>query len=205
MAWIDLLSSWLVDIDTEPDLRECIVDYARGRGSLSMLEICQGMDPRFQRMARAQDEIGWRRFMEGMVAKDLREIQATYSEIEGSNVTPEQWTIGVVIKLLETTHGQWLYRCIQVHERKQGTQVTLRKEELQREIEAQQEMGFDGLLDEDQYLAEVNLDDLEQSSGLQQEYWLVAIRAAREACILQNGSQLQRRRIRTSREGQNTT
>jgi hypothetical protein len=66
-------------------------------------------------------------------------------------------------------------------------------------------MGFDGLLDEDQYLAEVNLDNLEQSSGLQQEYWLVAIRAAREACILQNGSQLQRRHIRTSREGQNTT
>jgi len=143
--------------------------------------------------------------MEGMVAKDLREIQATYSEIEGSNVMPEQWTIGVVIKLLETTHGQWLYRCIQVHDRKQGTQATLWKEELQREIEAQQEMGFNRLLDEDQYLAEVNLDDLEQSSGLQQEYWLVAIRAAREACILQNGSQLQRRRIRTSREGQNTT
>ncbi len=100
MASIDLLSSWLADVDTEPDLRECIVDYARGRGSLSMLEICQGMDPRFQRMARAQDKIGWRWFMERMVAKDLGEIQATYSEIEGSNVTPEQWTIGVVIKLL---------------------------------------------------------------------------------------------------------
>jgi hypothetical protein len=56
--------------------------------------------------------------MEGMVAKDLREIQATYSEIEGSNVMPKQWTIGVVIKLLETTHGQWLYGCIQVHDRK---------------------------------------------------------------------------------------
>ncbi len=65
-------------------------------------------------------------------------------------------------------------------------------------------MGFDGLLDEDQYLAEINLDDLKQSSDLQ-EYWLVAIRAVQEACILQNGSQIQRRRIRTSREGQNTT
>jgi hypothetical protein len=36
----------------------------------------------------------------------------------------------------------------------------LRKEELQKEIEAQQEMGYQGLLDEDQYLAEVNLEDL---------------------------------------------
>jgi hypothetical protein len=40
----------------------------------------------------------------------------------------------------------------------------LQKEELQEKIEAQQEMGYYGLLEEDQYLAEVNLDDLENSS-----------------------------------------
>ncbi len=90
-----------------------------------------------------QDEIGWRWFMEGMVTKNLREIQTTYSAIEGSNVSPEQWTIGVIIKLLETTHGQWLYRCIQVHDRAQGTQATLQKEELQKEIKAQQDLGYD--------------------------------------------------------------
>jgi hypothetical protein len=94
-----------------------------------MLEICLGMDSQFRRMARDQDEIGWGRFMEGMVTKGLREIQTTYSVINESNVSPEQWTIGVVIKLLETTHGQWLYRCIQVHDRVQGTQATLQKEE----------------------------------------------------------------------------
>jgi hypothetical protein len=94
-------------------------------------------------MAMDQDEIGWRWFMEGMVTKNLREIQTTYSAIEGSNVSPEQWTIGVIIKLLETTHGQWLYRCIQVHDRAQGTQATLQKEELQKEIKAQQDLGYD--------------------------------------------------------------
>jgi hypothetical protein len=66
--------------------------------------------------------------------------------IEGSRVTPEQWTTGVVVKLLEATYGQWLYQCIQVHDRIQGTRVTQCKEELQREIEAQQDQGFDGLL-----------------------------------------------------------
>ena len=54
-----------------------------------------------------------------------------------------------------------------------------RKEELQREIEEEQDRGYNGLLEEDQFLAEVNLDDLEESSGERQEYWLVAIRAAR--------------------------
>ena len=90
----------------------------------------------------------------------------------------------MLIKLLDTAHGQWLYRCIQVHDRVQGTLATLRKEELQKEIKAQQEMGYNGLLQEDQYLAEVNLEDVETSSGGQQEYWLVTIRAVREAGAL---------------------
>ncbi len=46
-----------------------------------------------------------------------------------------------------------------------GTQATLWKEELQKEIEDQQELGYDGLLEEDQFLAEVNLEDMENSSG----------------------------------------
>ncbi len=201
MKSIDLLSCWMVEVDTDPDLRECILEYAKGRGTITMSEICQGRDSRFQRMAMDQDKIGWRRFMEGMVTKDLQEIQTTYSAIEGSNVSPKQWTIGVIIKLLETTHGQWLYRCVQIHDRAQGTQATLQKEELQKEIEAQQDLGYDRLLKEDQYLAEVNLDDLESSSGERQKYWLVAIPAAWEACLLRGGSQPQECRNRSSRDG----
>jgi hypothetical protein len=72
----------------------------------------------------------------------------------------------------------------QVHDRTQSTLATLQKEELQKEIEAQQKMGYGGLLEEDQYLAEVNLENLETSSGEQQEYWLVAIGAAWEAGVL---------------------
>ena len=48
-------------------------------------------------------------------------------------------------------------------------------------IEAQQDMGWEDLVEEDQYLAEVNLEDLEHTSGKRQEYLLVAIQVAREA------------------------
>ena len=40
------------------------------------------------------------------------------------------------------------------------------------------------ILEEDKYLLEVNLEDLEMTKGERQEYWLLAIRAAREACQL---------------------
>jgi hypothetical protein len=186
MKSIDLLEVWLREVETDPKLRSCIVEFARGRGQVIMSEICSDMDTRFQLMARDQDNIGWRRFMEGMICLRLREIQLTFAHIEGARTTPEKWGQGIVTnELLETTHGQWLYRCVQVHNRVQGTLATLRKEDLQREIENQQEQGFDDLLEEDRYLAEVNLEDLENSSGEQQEYWLVAMKVAREAKLLQ--------------------
>jgi hypothetical protein len=184
MTSINLLASWLAAVDTNPNLRDCIVDYAKGRGSITMEELCRNMDSRFRRMAVNQDVIGWRQFMKGIVCKGIQEIQTAYSIVEGSSVTPNRWTTGVVTKLLEATHGQWLYRCIQIHNTNKGTQATLRKEKLQQEIEDQQELGYDGLLEEDQILTEVNLEDLENSSGVRQEYWLTAIRAAREAQLL---------------------
>ena len=62
-----------------------------------------------------------------------------------------------------------------------GTLATRQKEELQLEIERQQELGTEGLLVEDGYLAECNLGDLEDTSGILETYWLLAIQAAREA------------------------
>jgi hypothetical protein len=139
------------------------------------------MDHRYRKVAEGQDTIGWRQFIEGMICHELRGLQEIYTTAKGSNVTGEQWATGVIMKLLETTHGQWLYCCIQVHDRISGIQATQQKEELQMAIEAQQDMGWEGLLEEDQYLVELNLKDLEHTLGEQQEYWLVAIQAAREA------------------------
>ncbi len=109
--------------------------------------------------------------MEGMVCRSIQGIQKTYRTMEGSNLSPTQWMVGVITKLLEATHGQWLYQCTQIHNRLNGTNATLRKEELQREIKSQQEMGMEGLMEEDQYLAEVNLEDLESTTGERQENW----------------------------------
>ena len=85
-----------------------------------------------------------------------------------------------MIKLMEITHGQWLYRNVQVHDTISGILATRRKEELQKLIQDQIELGGAGLAEEDQFLLEINLEDLESTSGETQEYWLLAILAARE-------------------------
>jgi len=46
------------------------------------------------------------------------------------------------------------------------------------------ELGEAGLLEEDNWMLEVNLGDLESTSGEQEQYWLVAIKAAWEAAML---------------------
>ncbi len=58
------------------------------------------------------------------------------------------------------------------------------------EIERQQELGTEGLLEEDCYLAECNLGDLKTTSGIKETYWLLAIQATREARRLE-GLQIQ--------------
>jgi len=184
MQSIDMLERWLEREGTDPTLQNCIISYCKGRGAESMDTITYGLDQRYRQMAADQDCIGWRRFMEGMICKKAREIQETYSTVCGSRSSPQRWAIGTIIKLLEATHAQWLYRCIQMHDTTSGALRTTRKEELQREIDRQLEADTDGLLEEDQYLAEVNIENLENSAGERQEYWLLAIRAARKACRL---------------------
>ncbi len=58
------------------------------------------------------------------------------------------------------------------------------KEELMREIEHQLELGADGLAEEDRNLLECNFDELATTNGEHQKYWLLAIKAAWEACQL---------------------
>ncbi len=91
-----------------------------------------------------------------MVCKEIRGIHNEYSSITRLRSNTLNWGRDLVTRLvLEVTHGQWLYRNVQVHDRIAGTLATQRKEELQMEIERQQELGTEGLLEEDCYLAEI--------------------------------------------------
>ena len=132
-----------------------------------------------------------------MVCKEIREIQTAYTALRGTRKCAKTWTEGLITKLLEATHGQWLYRNIQVHDKVASTLATLRKEEIQMEIEEQQALGSEGLMDEDCHLGECNLGDLEDTSGITETYWLLAIKAAREAGRLE-ALRIQTEEVRTT-------
>ena len=87
---------------------------------------------------------------------------------------------------MEMTHSQWLVRNFLIHDKMSGMLALEGKEELQIAIEEQQEMGLEGLGEEDKYLMEINLDDLETTSGEHQAYcyWLLSVKAARDAFLI---------------------
>jgi hypothetical protein len=91
----------------------------------------------------------------------------------------DKWCTGLITRLLEITHGQWVYRNYIVNDPVSGTIATAKKEEVLVEIERQRELGGSGLFEEDKYLAEVNLEEMATSSGEWQHYWLLAIQTAR--------------------------
>ena len=177
---VDLLEEWLNEAKTETSLKHAICRFARGRGQISMTFVTSGQGPLLTSMASSQDSIGWRRFMEGMVSKEMVEVQSKFCEIVETKLTPSQWAQGLSIKLMEVTHGQWLYRNVHVHDKVTGTIATKRKEDLKEAILDQLYIGEEGLAEEDKYLLEINLGDLENTSGIKQHYWLLAIKAARK-------------------------
>ena len=179
---IDSFALWLDKMDTDPTLADCLVQYARGRGGVSMQEICRERDNRLKMMAKAQDIIGWRRFMEGMISHQVVDRQRDHLRCKGTQWQLNKWASGLVVRLLEITHGQWLYRNVVVHDRTAGRLALIRKERIMVDIEEQQSKGEEGLLEQHKYLLEVNLDNLGESDGVGHEYWLLAIRAARVAC-----------------------
>ena len=58
-----------------------------------------------------------------------------------------------------------------------GLYARKKKEALQREIQEEMEMGFEGFLDMDKSLLKVTLEDLEKGGGERHKYWL-AVKAA---------------------------
>ena len=76
-----------------------------------------------------------------------------------------------------------------MHDDISGVTANTRKEEIEQFIEDQLEIDEEGLDKKDHYLLEVNLEDLEFTSGEEQHYWLPHIQTARQERALRGTNQ----------------
>ena len=138
IGWLD---TCLEGVGTDQTLHQALVQYARGRGSCSVEVIVSGWRTGFQEFGYSQDKISWQRFMEGMISRETLAIQGDFVKMEACSLSLGVWVRGLVVKLLEVTHGQWLSCNVQVHNTASGIHATARKEEIQHWIEDQIELG----------------------------------------------------------------
>ena len=105
-----------------------------------MSKIVWGEGSRLRKLGRSMDAIGWRKFIEGMISRETLEVQAACVDLEQCTLSLNNWAKGLVVKLMEITHGQWLYRNVLVQDEICGVEAAKRKELLQIETEGHIEL-----------------------------------------------------------------
>jgi hypothetical protein len=108
----------------------------------------------------------------GMISNTILPLYSNITLFSRLATNTSWWISRLITQLLQSTHMQWIYRCVLVHDRSTGT-ISAHKKELLKEIEHQLEQGPDGLDEQDRFLLECNFNDLSTSSGKKQEYWLL--------------------------------
>ena len=102
----------------------CPSRYILLRGTKNMAEIgC--MSPQMTSLAKSQDVIGWKNFMEGRISRWFYHIQNEHLTLGDYNMDAVQWTRQLISKVLHITHSQWIFRNFTLHD-KQNIQTIFR-------------------------------------------------------------------------------
>ena len=103
--------------------------------------------------------------MGDIIPLEVLEIQAECVAVGKRSMSVNSWATGLTITMLEVIHGQWLYMNVVVHDKVGRREAVQRKQDLQREIEIQIELGGEGLAEQDRHLLEVNLEYFKKPPG----------------------------------------
>ncbi len=93
---VSSLAKWLAENDTDPDVPNLLLQFIRSRGDVTCLECATNLPPRYQLFAKSQDVIDWGCLMEGMVSKQLVELQKCHLACCNSCRSIEKWMTGLV-------------------------------------------------------------------------------------------------------------
>ena len=173
---IKRITEWMFSIGTTHDLAELLSIFLLSRGDFP-----HNYHPpsQYQPLLQSLSRIGWLHTMEGMLSKEFLLLERDEVLEEHCKLSQSAWTCTLIRKLLEATHGIWIYRNLAMHHKTSGLLATQEKEQLFQDIENQIERGGDGLAEHDKWMLEIDIESMDTSSGERESYWLLAIQTAR--------------------------
>ena len=92
-------------------------------------------------LIQSLDKIGWLRTMERMLSKEIILLERDDILEPYCKRSQTDWVRTLVRKLLEATHGIWIYRNLTMHDKHSEILATQENEQLIKEIELQIERG----------------------------------------------------------------
>lgn len=173
------VTNWLYEAGTNPGLSHVLSNFLLTKGTMIHRGQPIQSPSEYYTLIESLTLIGWRRLMEGMVSKAFLFLPAEDLMTEQCKFTTEQWMQTFATRLIEATHGHWIYRNIVMHDYISGHVTTRTKEQILEEIKRQQDLGGEGITLQDQWMTELHLPDMEHTTGEKVTYWLLAIQAAR--------------------------
>ena len=178
---VQLLEKWLQQDDkTEPELAYWLPKFLLMRGQKRFARLGP-MSPTLMQIADSQDKIGWVELLHGKVSVKIAEMQLAYCASSSCRMNGTDWMKGLVSRLIQISHSQWVYRNFTLHDKTNGyLRLTARRDVLL-EIEKLAELDPDKLPAESRFLLEMDFDGLYRSSFERQSYWVRAMKAARRA------------------------
>ena len=80
------IKEWMIENNTYPELIEWVPQYLFRQGKYKFVALGD-MSPMIRRVGAAQDNIGWRHFTEGKIARPLRNLQELWLLSESTRLT----------------------------------------------------------------------------------------------------------------------
>lgn len=178
---VDTLVRWAEANRTDPELLELIKDYLLGRDLVPMSELT-GSASKFSRLAMCHDKLGWDNFLEGRICVLFLDHQKSYLDSlppsRYNRFTPERWAQGLISRLLELTHRQWLYRNSYIYFTKVEGRTEIEHNQVISKVKELLYTDPSELLPRHRPLLEIDFAKLGAGSTIGREFWIASVDSA---------------------------
>ena len=139
------------------------------------------MSPSMLQVAKYQDIIGWKLFLEGRITKEIRFLLNFHCAASLCRMNGAEWVKHFISRLLHISHGQWVLQNFILHGQTRGY---LRLQDCIQVLEEMDQMADEdpsNILKESWSLLKVDFSSLLCLSFEHQLYWVMAMKTAQRA------------------------
>jgi len=167
---------WLSARDIDPDLIAMIDEYLMAQGSKSMMDCSPPAC--YTALARAHDRLGWDNFVEGRICTAYLDAFQEYADDGTSPYSIDNWGRGLVERLIQLSHAQWIFRNSHVHFKKLEGMTRAQHEDIFQKVKDLMWTDPMSLLPKHRHLLEEDFEALGEGSSMDRSHWAANVEAA---------------------------